>query len=109
MDFRSPGALHYRTALFLVAVSLALAAAIFFGFIHISYWIAALPAIYAWARPSVYRLMVGAYYHAMHEFENDMLDRDEYLNQYRMNEAVTLDTESYLRNLAQDDERAGRA
>jgi hypothetical protein len=103
------GAMHIRTALILVAFSIVLAISIFFGFIKGSYWVAAIPAFYAWARPSLYRLMCDAHYHAHHRFEEDMLDREEVRQTQIHNEVVCLDAESFLRNLRADDEKAGRA
>jgi nitrogen fixation protein FixH len=103
------GAMHIRTALILVALSIVLAISIYFGLIKAHYWVAAIPAVYAWARPSYYRLVCDATYHAHHRFEADIMEeaeRDEY---HRMTEAVTLDAESMLRGLHIDDQRAGRA
>lgn len=103
------GAMHIRTALFLVAFSIVLAILIFFGFIHGSYWVAAIPAIYAWGRASIFRLISDATYHAHHRFDSDVEDDIEFRTGERMNEAVTLDAESFLRGLKIDDEKAGRA
>jgi hypothetical protein len=103
------GAMHIRTALILVALSIVLAISIYFGLIKAHYWVAAIPAAYAWARPSYYRLVCDATYHAHHRFEADMMEeaeRDEY---NRMTDAVTLDAEDFLRGLRADDEQAGRA
>jgi hypothetical protein len=109
MNTPDVGAMHIRTALLLVAFSIVLAILIFFGFIKGSYWVAAIPAFYAWARASVFRLISDATYHAHHRFDRDVEDDIEMKVGVRMNEAVTLDAAGMLRNLHIDDERAGRA
>jgi nitrogen fixation protein FixH len=109
MNTRDFGALHVRTALFLVAFSIVLAISIYFGLIKAHYWVAAIPAVYAWARPSYYRLVCDATYHAYHRFEDDMIEESKRAEHNRRTDAVTLDAESFLRGLRTDDEKAGRA
>jgi hypothetical protein len=103
------GAMHIRTALILVAFSFVLAISIYFGWINAHYWVAAIPAVYAWARASYYRLICDATYHAHHRFEADLIEDAERARYNQMTEAVTLDAESFLRGIRDDDERAGRA
>jgi hypothetical protein len=103
------GAMHIRTALILCAITAVLAVTNIFGFTHLSYWLVAAPAIYAWARASVFRLLSDATYHAHHRFDSDVEADIEFRTGERMNEAVTLDAESMLRGLHIDDQRAGRA
>jgi hypothetical protein len=109
MNTPDVGAMHIRTALILVAFSIVLAISIYFGWLNAPWWTALIPVGYAWARPSLYRLICDANYHAMHRFEADMMDVEERAEYNRMNDAVTLDTEKFLRSLAADDETAGRA
>lgn len=103
------GAMHWRTAIALVVFSIVLGIAIFFGWIAAPWWTALIPVGYAWARPSLYRLICDANYHALHRFELDCEVREEIRVSMDMNSAVTLDADSMLRNLRLDDERAGRA
>lgn len=109
MNMPEFGVLHVRTAIALFVFSIVLSVAIFFGWLHAPWWIALFPVGYAWARPSLYRLISDANYNALHRFEDDCIER-EYVNQHgKMNDAVTLDANSFLRNLHLDDEKAGRA
>jgi nitrogen fixation protein FixH len=103
------GALHIRTAIILIIFSIVLALLIFFGVIHAHYWVAAIPAFYAWARPSAYRLIRDANYRALHQFEEDIERQAEITVHNEMKAAVTLDAEKFLRHLRADDEAVGEA
>jgi hypothetical protein len=103
------GAMHIRTALSLVVFSIVLGIAIFFGWLNAPWWTAVIPVGYAWARPSLYRLISDANYSALHRFEADFEQDIQISQDIRLNEAVTLDAEKMLRGLRIDDERAGRA
>lgn len=103
------GAMHIRTALILVGITTVLAITNVCGWTHLSYWLVLAPGFYSWARPSLYRLISDATYHAHHRFDSDVEDDIEFHTGVRMNEAVALDAESMLRNLHLDDQAAGRA
>jgi hypothetical protein len=101
LDF---GAMHIRTALILVAFSIVLALAIFFGFIHAHYWVAAIPpstlglarATTGWSVMRPTTLITGS--------KKTCSPKEAVAQKGRMNDAVTLDSAKFLRSLAADDE-----
>lgn len=99
-----------RTMLYIyIALSVALAILHFTGWMNVPLIAMFIPVGYVIIRQSIFTLLVNSYHFAMHRFEEDMIVRGGEVEQYRMGEAVTLDADSFLRNLRQDDEQAGRA
>lgn len=78
-----------------IALSIALAAAIFFGLLQISYlWVAA-PVVYLAARVSLFRLLVNAGHAALTLAENDADIRLAQGMIEEASEATTLDASRY--------------
>lgn len=110
MDYYdNPGAMHWKTALALTALSLILAGLDYAGYIAISDWLVAAPVLYVTGRSMLYRVISGATLKALQDHELQIANDVQQSIQIDMREAVTLDADRMLRSLRADDEEVGRA
>lgn len=98
-----------RNGLLLVGLSAVLVALLYKQVITGSYFVALIPAIYAFLMDGLFNLVADATYFGNYRLEEDMTDRQSLMVQGQMRDAVTLDAESFLRSIRAEDERAGRA
>lgn len=109
MDNDNPGAMHWRTALALLVLTLVLVGLDYTGYVAIPDWVCAIPVGYAWLHSALYRLLVGSNLKALQVHERDMEVRYHQNIQMDLRGAVTLDADKMLRSIRADDEGVGRA
>lgn len=107
----NPGAMDFRVAITIILFSLGLVALQFFGVINVGYWFAATPMLYVLLRAVLYRVITGAFLNALQIHENTVIAEEAFaeveLREQKIIDAVTLDTDKFLRAVRPDDDGMG--
>lgn len=106
--YKNMGAMNPLAVVGLVLATIGLVAANFFQFIGISYWLAATPLIYLYARFSLYQFFVNAFHQALHYDAVDASFESAAAITEEAERRATLNANNILASL-RDDEMEGHA
>lgn len=92
VTYHNTGVMTRRSALLLVLLTIGLVGNVYYGFLHISYWLAFAPALYLYARYSLYRLLLNSFHQALQYDAADQQASDVELRVSATQDAVELNS-----------------